>query len=441
MSLYKLLETKSKQYIYDAYENELVELPKRIFNIIKNERNNDIYQKFINENKLRDIYQEDFITFKSPLEDHVYRWIIENKQKTLIISLTEECNMRCEYCTNYKKDREGHQPQQMSKSMLEKAIDQFMIHSKESKEITISFYGGEPLLQFDLVQHAVDYANNNHFGQNILYLITTNGLFLEKQEICDYLIENDFFITVSLDGPERIHDRYRIDKNGEPTYKRIMDNLRKIKRTNLNYFKTKISYNAVAAPPCQSELLKEFFEDCKVNIFELQPTDYFKEKYLIENKEEREPLVGVRKGTKQEGVKKIHNRLQLKSHEISNPCSFCFPYLKKIYLKVDGELLVCEKVKEEVLEFEIGDVYHWIDYEKLNRFLNKTLDVFEKNCSKCWAVRICPVCYLKQGSIDYNGEYCNRIRNQAAKDFVEYLSLIEKGDHDINLNNNFSFIG
>lgn len=441
MSLYKLLETKSKQYIYDAYENELVELPRRIFNIIKNERNNDIYQKFINEKMLRDIYQDDFIKFKSPLDDHVYRWLIENKQKTLIISLTEDCNMRCEYCANCEKHKEGVQPQQMSKSMLEKAIDQFMLHSKESEEITISFYGGEPLLRFDLVQHAVEYSQNNHFGQNIMYLITTNGLLLEKQEICDYLIENDFSIVVSLDGPERIHDRYRLDQNGEPTYKRIMDNLRKVKRANLNYFKTKISYYAVAAPPYQRELLQEFFEDCKVNIFELHPTNYFKEKYLLENEEERVPLVELRTGKEQERLRKIQQRLQSKSHELSNPCSYCFPCFKKIYLKVDGELLICEKLKEEILEYEIGDVYHWIDYEKLTLFFQKALNIFEKNCSKCWAVRICPVCYLKQRSVDYNGEYCERIRNQIAKDFVTYLSMLEKGENNIALNNDFSFIG
>lgn len=445
MSLYKLLEANNKKYIYDAYDNKLVELPNRIFNIIKNEVDNDVYRKFLQENHLRDVYQDVRFSFKSPLEEDTLKWVIENRQKTLIISLTEKCNMRCEYCGYHEKYDEEYQPKEMSQSMLEKAIDEYLLHSKESNEIAISFYGGEPLLKFDLIQHAVEYVKDNHFGQNVMYIITTNGLLLDKEEIRNFLIENNFYITISLDGPKRLHDRYRIDVSGEATHQRVMDNLRKIKKTNYNYFKDRINYNAVVAPPYQEAVLNEYFKDCNVNMFDLRMTDYFREKYIdnsgievennssdIKSRPIADTVYMLRK------LKKFHNLMSATSHEISRPCGYCCPFEKKVFVKSDGALLVCEKVDEDVAEYEVGDVYKWIDYEKLEHLYQQTIEISQKNCSKCWAVRVCPTCYIKQGQVDYDGEYCSKIRSQVAEEFVEYLTLITKDDNFITLYNNFS---
>lgn len=445
MGLYKLLEADNKKYIYDAYDNKLIELPKRIFNIIKNEVDNDVYRKFLNENNLRDVFQDVEFSFKSPLDEDSHKWIIENRQKTLIISLTEKCNMRCEYCEYHSKYSPEYNPKELTESMLEKAIDEYLLHSKESKEIEITFYGGEPLLRFDLVQHAVKYVEANHVGQNIRFRIVTNGLLLDNKQIRSFLMEKNFYLTISLDGPERMHDRYRIDEKGEVTYHKVMDNLRKIKKENLNYYKERIDFNTAVVPPFQEALLNEYFKDCNVNKFELRVTDYFKDKFIENLNNEQENKNGDASSNQILGTadnlqkfKKFHTLMNSTSHEISRPCSYCCPFEEKIFVKADGELLVCEKVDEDIAEFEVGDIYNWIDYEKLQRLYEKTIAISQDNCSKCWAVRLCPNCYVKQGQVDYHGEYCSQIRRQTGSEFVEYLERMNRDENFIHSECNLS---
>src|ERR1039458_10534682 len=94
-----------------------------------------------------------------------------------------------------------------------KAIDFLKSHSKLSEEINISFYGGEPLLNSALIQRCVEYAHKVFERKHVGHNMTTNGIHL-KGAVWDTLIENDFSLLVSLDGPGLIHDRYRRTKGG-----------------------------------------------------------------------------------------------------------------------------------------------------------------------------------------------------------------------------------
>lgn len=103
-----------------------------------------------------------------------------------------------------------------------------MKQSVNNKQVTLSFYGGEPLLAFELIKKCVNYIKEKYHQKNVNYGLTTNGILL-KDDILEFLVKEKFSILVSLDGPKWIHDTGRVLGNNKPTYDIIMNNLMNIK--------------------------------------------------------------------------------------------------------------------------------------------------------------------------------------------------------------------
>ena len=81
-------------------------------------------------------------------------------------------------------------------------------HSVEKERVIIGFYGGEPLLEFELIKKCVKYARKELKGKQINFALTTNATLL-NDEIINYFIEHSFIVTVSIDGPKEMHDDER----------------------------------------------------------------------------------------------------------------------------------------------------------------------------------------------------------------------------------------
>ena len=113
----------------------------------------------------------------------------------------------------------------MSFDVAKRAIDYYLLHSKETKIRYISFYGGEPLLNFNLIEKCAHYLRKK--CSNIKFGLTTNGILLNKDVIA-FLERNSFVITISLDGPKELHDKYRIDVNGQGSYDKCYENFKKL---------------------------------------------------------------------------------------------------------------------------------------------------------------------------------------------------------------------
>ena len=103
------------------------------------------------------------------------------------------------------------------------AINKFL---KDSDNFTISFFGGEPLLSFGLINKIVNYYNL--LNRNINYAITTNGTLI-NDNIAKLLVQNKFNVTISIDGTEEIHNKYRVDSNGKGSYDKAINGLRLLK--------------------------------------------------------------------------------------------------------------------------------------------------------------------------------------------------------------------
>lgn len=144
----------------------------------------------------------------------------------LIKPCSSNCNIDCKYCF-YKKlchTRESYSKGRMSDEILEKLISQACAYADGL--VSFAFQGGEPMLAgIEVFQKAAALQQKySRKGLRIENTIQTNGVLIDR-EWAQFFAEHDFLVGISLDGPRKIHDAYRTDANGNPTFTRIMNGI------------------------------------------------------------------------------------------------------------------------------------------------------------------------------------------------------------------------
>ncbi len=159
--------------------------------------------------------------------DPNYRVVIEDKPiiKALCLNIAHDCNLRCRYCFAGQGGY-GQWRMLMSFDVARRAVDFLIAHSGGRKHCEIDFFGGEPLMNWHIIQETVSYIRQQEKKHNkiIKLSLTTNGLLLDEEKT-RYLTENHISLILSLDGRKEMHDRMRPGVQGEPTYDRILKNL------------------------------------------------------------------------------------------------------------------------------------------------------------------------------------------------------------------------
>ena len=136
------------------------------------------------------------------------------------------CNLDCAYCYYLEKERlyPAGRDFRMSRKVLETYIRQY-IASQDTPEVSFGWQGGEPiLLGLEFFRAVVELQREHAGGKTISNTIQTNGTLL-TDDWCAFLAREDFLVGLSLDGPRRLHDEYRVDRGGRPTFSRVMGGL------------------------------------------------------------------------------------------------------------------------------------------------------------------------------------------------------------------------
>lgn len=145
------------------------------------------------------------------------------------------CNLDCQYCYYLDKSEiyGGREPI-MNEQMLETVVREY-IKANDVPEVTFNWHGGEPIiLGLDFYKKALEFEQK-YAGDKIIHnTLQTNGTLI-TQKWADFFKQNNFLIGISIDGPQDIHDRYRKDKGGHPTFDRVMAGLRILQRTGVEY--------------------------------------------------------------------------------------------------------------------------------------------------------------------------------------------------------------
>lgn len=133
----------------------------------------------------------------------------ETVVKALCLNVAHDCNLRCDYCFASTGDFKGAR-ELMSFEVAKAAVDFLLTNSKHRRQLEIDFFGGEPLMNWDVVRRTVEYAKaeGEKLGKVFRFTITTNGLGLTP-EIDDFINEHMYNVVLSIDGRKEVNDKVR----------------------------------------------------------------------------------------------------------------------------------------------------------------------------------------------------------------------------------------
>jgi uncharacterized protein len=180
------------------------------------------------------------------------------------------CNLNCEYCFFLKKDKLYPDSNfRMSEELHEAYIKQ-LFESHQVPQVTVAWQGGEPtLMGLDFYRHSMElqkkYAKPNTHIENTFQ---TNGILIDD-DWCNFFHDNNFLIGLSLDGPEKLHDIYRKDKGGRPTFDKVLKSARLLQEHNVE-FNILCTVNA-ANSQYPLEVYRFFRDELKANYIQFIP--------------------------------------------------------------------------------------------------------------------------------------------------------------------------
>lgn len=157
--------------------------------------------------------------------------------KALCLNVAHACNMRCTYCFAHQGDF-GLQKGLMPWATAKAAVDFLLAQSETVRTLEIDFFGGEPLLNWDVVKRTVTYGRQLEVktGKQFNFTLTTNGLLLDDA-IMDFIVANRIGMILSLDGRPAIHDAQRKLNNGEGSYDKVVPRFQAMVRKNpISYY-------------------------------------------------------------------------------------------------------------------------------------------------------------------------------------------------------------
>lgn len=199
------------------------------------------YPEQITNNILKNLLLKYKIIIYDEIEDSELKThqVFNEKGKldlSLYLLVTQNCNLRCKYCLGANESYINSNP--MSFEILRKSIDRAIQSMLPNSSINFIFFGGEPLLNWELVKKAVLYIEKNSLKNekkiSVKYNITSNFTHIPKDFI-EFAQKYDISVLIDIDGDCKIHNSMRPMRGGKPSYDKIISNIKKLENSNIHY--------------------------------------------------------------------------------------------------------------------------------------------------------------------------------------------------------------
>ena len=158
--------------------------------------------------------------------------------KALCMHIAHTCNLNCSYCFASQGKYHGDRAV-MSFEVGKRALDFLIENSGTRRNLEVDFFGGEPLMNFDVVKKLVEYARSveKQHNKNFRFTLTTNGMLIDD-DVIDFANREMANVVLSLDGRKEVHDRYRVDYAGNGSWEKIVPKFQKLveARGGKNYY-------------------------------------------------------------------------------------------------------------------------------------------------------------------------------------------------------------
>lgn len=316
--------------------------------------------------------------------------------KAMCLNVAHDCNLRCEYCFAAKGDFGGER-MLMPFEIGKKAVDFLLEKSGTRHNLEMDFFGGEPLMNFDVVKQVVAYARNKEkeYHKNFRFTITTNGLLLTDDKI-EFINREMSNCVLSLDGRREVNDRLRVKVNGKGSYDQIVPQYQKLvaNRGDKDYYArgtfTKYNLDFTQDVLHMAEL---GFDQVSVEPVVSDPLlDYsIKEEDLPRVFEEYETLAKelIRRKKEGRGFNFFHFMIDLNQ----GPCAIkrlrgCGCGNEYVAVTPDGEIYPCHQFVGNP-EWKMGDLNDGsFDTDMKLRFAKSNV-YSKRDCRNCWAKFYC----------------------------------------------------
>jgi uncharacterized protein len=341
--------------------------------------------------------QEEGLLFTSSrrIEETIGAKKKSNSLKALCLHVAHDCNLRCEYCFASKGDYNSGRGL-MPKETALRAVDYLVENSGSRRNIEIDFFGGEPLMNLDVVRETVAYGRmmEKKTGKRFYFTLTTNGTLLNDRNI-EFINEQMDNVVISIDGRKEIHDRLRYDRSGRGTYSRIVPLARRLVsgRNGRSYFirgtftsKNKdfskdvlhlagLGFKEISVEPVVGSGNELFLNDGDVP----EICDEY-ERLAVEY------LNRLRKG---EELRFYHFNMDI----YDGPCIYkrvtaCGAGFEYLAVSPEGRLYPCHQFVGQK-EFIIGDIWGGVGNIELQDSFKECDILTKEKCRDCWAKLFC----------------------------------------------------
>lgn len=316
--------------------------------------------------------------------------------KALCLHIAHTCNLNCSYCFASQGKYHGERAL-MSFEVGKRALDFLIENSGTRRNLEVDFFGGEPLMNFDVVKKLVEYARSieKEKGKNFRFTLTTNGVLVDD-DVIDFANKEMSNVVLSLDGRKEVHDRYRVDYQGRGSYDTIVPKFQKFvkARGGKNYY---MRGTFTHANP-------DFLEDIKT-MLNLGFTELSMEPVVAAEGDE----TALTEEDKPVVMKQYEElaELMLKRDKEGKPFTF-YHYMidlaggpciyKRIsgcgsgteYMAVTpwGDLYPCHQfVGDE--KFKLGDIWHGVENKEIQNEFASCNVYARSECRDCWARLYC----------------------------------------------------
>ena len=316
--------------------------------------------------------------------------------KALCLHVAHTCNLNCSYCFaspgKYHGDRAV-----MSFEVGKQALDFLMDHSGSRTNLEVDFFGGEPLMNWDVVKRLVEYARSveKERRKNFRFTLTTNGMLIDD-DVIDFANREMSNVVLSLDGRKEVHDRFRIDYAGRGSWEQIVPKFQKLvkARGGKNYYMRGTFTHA------NTDFTEDIFTMADLGFTELSmepvvcdpsdPSALTQEDLpVVERQYELLAQEMLRRERAGKPITFYHYMIDL----TGGPCIYkrisgCGSGTEYMAVTPWGDLYPCHQfVGEE--RFKLGDIWHGVTQPAVQEEFRSCNVYARPECADCWAKLYC----------------------------------------------------
>lgn len=361
-----------------------------------------IYKNTYEETEIRNVCKElesivsDGLLFSESTDISQLSYNEDNIVKAMCLHVAHDCNLKCDYCFASQGNFKGTRSM-MSLEVGKKSLEFLVKNSGKRRNLEVDFFGGEPLMNFELVKDLVAYGREleKEYNKNFRFTITTNGVLLDENKI-DFINENMDNVVLSLDGRKETNDNMRKTMNGGGSYEIILPKFKAMveKRGDKDYYiRGTFTSKNIDFSKDALDFYKQGFKKISIEpVVTSEEMDYaLREEHieavLAEYENFSKEYINIKKEDKD--FLFFHFMVDL----TQGPCIIkravgCGAGSEYLAVTPEGDLYPCHQfVGEE--EFKLGTIHSGIKNTELREVFKNANVNNKEECRTCWARFYC----------------------------------------------------